>query len=338
MKHLFNLILEVVIIIFMLCRSVLGEVSKKEDNLKLVAVKVVKPPVIDGNLDDDCWLRAALFGSKASGFVTHDGKALASEQTLFYVAYDDVNLYLATVNFTERVDNLIANIKKRDGGVDADDENEIFINVDYLQVGEYFQFLFNPIGTKAEAKGGWKGLDFGWNPYWEVKTSVGKIIWAGEVSLPFKELGIPTPKEGDIWGFNVGAHNAADGEWAIWNPTFGGFHNPERFGYLSFGCNQRLFSKDFEEIVRVGRVLRQNIADLRDRIEEFHLNAPEEFKNGLKEVLNRVVEIDRVVKETETKKGIVSLESRLEEITVHFEEMKRNISKSIIIQLIEVKE
>lgn len=56
-----------------------------------------------------------------------------------------------------------------------------------------------------------------------------------EVAIPFEFLGVPTPRAGEAWRFNLTGQMAADlNQYISWNPTYGGFQNPERFGSIRF--------------------------------------------------------------------------------------------------------
>jgi heterodisulfide reductase subunit A-like polyferredoxin len=49
-------------------------------------------------------------------------------------------------------------------------------------------------------------------------------------------LGGSIPRPGAIWGFNICRvrNTVRPAEYICWNPTFGGFGKPERFGKLIF--------------------------------------------------------------------------------------------------------
>jgi len=59
-----------------------------------------------------------------------------------------------------------------------------------------------------------------------------------------RSFGVSPPKTGDQWGFNLnGKQTVPGGGWMswnatygdCWNATYGDFHNPNRFGVLTFG-------------------------------------------------------------------------------------------------------
>jgi hypothetical protein len=64
-------------------------------------------------------------------------------------------------------------------------------------------------------------------------------FWQVEVRIPFSDLGQSTPQAGDTWRANFYRFNRQKGlpvEQLSWSPTlYPGFHEPTRFGYLTFG-------------------------------------------------------------------------------------------------------
>jgi hypothetical protein len=79
----------------------------------------------------------------------------------------------------------------------------------------------------------------------QVKGTVGKSddkdeSWQVEVAIPFADLGLAAPKQGDTWRGNFYRFNRTKGlpvEELSWSPTLlPGFHQPSRFGYIKFGA------------------------------------------------------------------------------------------------------
>jgi len=191
------------------------------------AIRAEKAPVIDGKLDDACWQQA-----KASGeFWKLSGAAAVIQQTLFQIAYDSANLYLAITNFESnpaamkndiRVDDLTA--------VMGDEANEWFLEPEIG--GDYYQFAANCVGAKYDGR----AMDSSWNGTWRVATGKTDTAWTLEAAIAFSSFGrygVP----GAVWGLNVCRDRQAgsDTEWSAWSPTPGGFHQTGHFGRLVFG-------------------------------------------------------------------------------------------------------
>ncbi len=205
-----------------------GPVEEAE-NTKNPLVRIPKTnlaPVLDGNLDDDCWQKAAVL----TGFTILGQKIFPSNKTLTYLTHDDKNLYLAACCYEKILDpaqqqlyKFKAAIKERDALVFIDDCVEVFISSSERE--GYFQLAFNSLATQYD---GFK-FDKTWNARWKVATSVGENSWKAEVAIPFSEIGIK-PEEGSKFRLNVCREEKPFKEMSCWAPVEAGFHEPDSFG------------------------------------------------------------------------------------------------------------
>lgn len=197
-----------------------GEIGK---SVELKAVKVTQAPTIDGKLNDQAWLEAAYAGSKASGFVTHTGDAIVTDQSIAYVAWDEKNLYLAFKNYRADMSKLVA-LSTGNGSIafGSEDDNEIYFEADHQHAG-LVQFAWNPNAAK------WSSI--GDTDSWQVATSKDSTAWYAEVAIPWSTLGAQ-PAVGKLFGFNLNGYTAANAQWMAWSPTFGMFAQPSKFGHL----------------------------------------------------------------------------------------------------------
>lgn len=198
---------------------------------------VLKPPVIDGRLDDSCWRSAP----RLSGFVTVE-KTWPQEQTTAYVTCDRKKLYLAVVCRERQPSKIKAAKQQHDADIWADDCIEIFLSPDH-DGDTYYHFIVNSRGTAYEAcnKAGADVCDPAWNPVCEVAASVGDESWQVELAIPFKSLGVTVPKSEAIWGFNVSRERwvSGEGEFSSWAMTRK-FDDPSAFGEIRFGAPQTI--------------------------------------------------------------------------------------------------
>jgi hypothetical protein len=200
-----------------------GEPKKKV----VYAVKVNNPPRIDGLLTDPAWEKA----DKVTGFVETWKNIPVSQQAIASLVYDKNNLYVAFNCLESNISSLVAKAAARDANVWGDDCIEVFLdtNRDY---STYFQLIANVVGTQSDGRGKNKAI---WNPKWKVATSIGDTHWNVEVAISFKELDVPTPEPGEVWGLNLNrARRAGKKEISGWSFMDGKHHQPERFGYLIF--------------------------------------------------------------------------------------------------------
>ena len=105
----------------------------------------------------------------------------------------------------------------RDAGFD-DDAFEMF-----LVAGDRGAEQFHIGGN---AGGSWwdrrldEQKDWSWNPAIKYRTKRDAAGWEGEFNIPFKELGLPAPKAGDVWRANFVTNRrmpqARLDAWAYW--------------------------------------------------------------------------------------------------------------------------
>ncbi len=182
----------------------------------------VKPPTLDGKLDDNCWSSA----TKLTSFVDHQTGAPAKKQTVCYVAADDANLYVAFDCAEQDMKHLRAEAKPDENGLNSnvprDDSVELYVDP-RVPGKKFFRLALNSLGAaKSSATGGW-----------EVATAVEADRWIVEVRIPFDLIGA-RPKPGDVWGFNACRNDQGSGQASAWSCTQGSYSKPERFGGLGF--------------------------------------------------------------------------------------------------------
>jgi len=198
----------------------------------VVIPKISIPPVIDGKLNDSIWKRAV----RLSGFIASED--LAQEQTSAYILYDDSNLYLAVECQESKIKGLVNNQNKRDSEVYRDDCIELFLRPGGDK--EYYHLVLNSQGTLYDARGNKEREEDAWNGDVKIKTSLTDKSWIIELSIPFTDFNVITPKEGDVWELNLcrerkaNKKNKKTEENSSWVQTFGSFV-PPKFGKLIWG-------------------------------------------------------------------------------------------------------
>jgi hypothetical protein len=192
------------------------------------AVRTPQPPLVDGDLSDPAWERAA----QAVDFVTPgQAGAHAPRQTAFRLLYGDRALYLAAECFEPGMAELLAAVREHDGPVWSDDCLELFLDPD--QGGtSYRQVAVNALGVWYDAR----GLDPAWNAALTVGARRHADRWTLELALPYAELECSPPAAGSTWRFNVAReHRVGTGvALSTWATLAQGFHAPEDFASLRF--------------------------------------------------------------------------------------------------------
>jgi hypothetical protein len=202
---------------------------------------------IDGNLDEPAWGRAR----QTSDWVSpNDGTAVAPG-TWAKMLWDDDYLYVA-IHATDR--DIWSTITERDG--DLWDEEVVEVYLDPGSDGrDYLEFQLNPLNTVFDAVFPRpnnrnlpvaRAIDIA-----GLETAVAidgtltdrtdtDTAWTSEIRFPFAAL--PTmdgpPSNGDTMAVNFYRYDRSgdDGtRYYAWSPVGGGtFHNPERFGSVTF--------------------------------------------------------------------------------------------------------
>ncbi|MFN0140234.1 MAG: DUF5916 domain-containing protein [Pyrinomonadaceae bacterium] len=169
-----------------------------EKKRAIVIPKALSAPLIDGRVDEEIWKTAAVF---KDFYQTNPGYNTApSRPTEVYIAYDELNLYVAFKCWDER-DKIRATIAKRDN-VFGEDNVRIWLDT-YNDQRRAYVLGFNPLGIQADGiftEG--QGADFSVDIVMESKGVIEDWGWSVEAKIPFKSLRY-TAGKGKLWGFNA---------------------------------------------------------------------------------------------------------------------------------------
>jgi hypothetical protein len=191
-------------------------------------VKRSEPIVIDGRIGEEEWRQAAMFGSFLN--VT-DGK-LASLQTRARTAWDNEKLYLAVESPILPGAPLKANGRNRDDHVWNDDAVQIYLAPP--RGGIRFHFVCNSIGTVFDRKTivGIKH-DTTWDGQWELANRTEAGQWTLELAIPFSELELSPPADGEEWRLNVTRDRVQPQNLSCW-PRLNAYSDVDNHGVLRF--------------------------------------------------------------------------------------------------------
>jgi len=207
---------------------------KNADHTVLHAIKVEKPPVIDGELNDPVWTRA----QQAKSFTAPGRKEPSDEQTIAMFCHDDKNLYVAVICQDLEMENLVSVHKKNDDTVYLDDSVELFFGMG--KDGAFYQLIINPSGVTASWK--WMGsAKKDWDPKRvQIKVTKDDALWCLEMSIPLDQIPL-NYRDGTSWKFNVCRNYYTDEDdynhrissWVDLGEGSGWFyHKPEKFAAL----------------------------------------------------------------------------------------------------------
>lgn len=187
---------------------------------------VIAPPVIDGKLDDAAWQDLGI----ASGFVSIPRAEKASVETEVKIVSDGKYAYFAFHCIEPLYGEMKAYAIDRDKDVWQDDSVEMFLDTN-LDQASYYHIIVNTLGTVQDADtrdGLWNG---------DVKAAVqkGKGFYDVEVAVNLESMKAKV-EPGATWGMNLCRNRfPSKAESSSWAFVGTGFHNPDKFGKLTFG-------------------------------------------------------------------------------------------------------
>ena len=197
---------------------------------RVVAERLDRGPIIDGNVTESCWSRV----TPATELYPPYDDARLDEETSFYFACDNENLYLAAVCNDGDMDAVTADVLDRDGPVYSEDCVGYFLSPT-LDGRVVYQFYFNPRGAIFDQRisfdEAWLyDVDRSWDGEYEVATHRTFDRWSIEVRIPRESLGLETTP-GQILGANfrrkLGRTRGGIADWQV--PID---YDPRTFGEL----------------------------------------------------------------------------------------------------------
>jgi hypothetical protein len=157
------------------------------------------PPVIDGNLNDPIWGKAA-WGDDFIQREPYEGKE-PSQQTAFKILYDDKNIFVAVRAYDEEPEKIEKRMSRRD-----DIEGDwVEVHIDsYYDHRTAFCFKVNAAGVKSDfvISNDGNNEDNTWDPIWYVKSAYDEQGWTAEMKIPLSQLRYGK-KENQIWGLQI---------------------------------------------------------------------------------------------------------------------------------------
>ncbi|OGV32229.1 MAG: hypothetical protein A2020_14525 [Lentisphaerae bacterium GWF2_45_14] len=214
----------------------------KADEKKSIAVpKTDNAPEINGKDDDECWKTAPETSRFVDSFIMYDLKSV----TTVKVSSDKDFIYFFIKALFPEGAKLKTEVPagSRDRFSWSDESCEIFL----VQGQKKYQFIISPSNSMLDIFHPDIAVDLKlseaikWNCEGvKYETAVNNDFWTAELAIPFKSLGLERPSEENPWKVNFTRNyfyrgkdkDTWQGELSCWNPTFGSFHNVEKFGKL----------------------------------------------------------------------------------------------------------
>ncbi len=190
------------------------------------AVRVERPPRMDGTLDDPIWLLAPPITDFRQR-EPYEGQA-ATERTEVRVLYSREEVYFGIACHDSLATGSAATQLRRDVTQELDDYFEIVIDSRFDRRNAY-AFQVNPLGTQRDAlitdeqPGDTQDGDPGWDGVWTSQARMTGDGWTATVAIPFATLNFMRSRD-VVWGINFKRFIRRKNEedlWSGWRRTFG---------------------------------------------------------------------------------------------------------------------
>ena len=213
------------------CLAMPGATSVAQERLARKATDIVRassPPQLDGRLDDQVWAEATVITDLHQYEPVDQGEP--SESSIFYVLYDDDNLYIGA-RLLDSEPTLIAARQMIQGqSVGVDDRIQVVLDpFNNMRTGYMFQL--NPNGVRRDGVfDRATSVNEDWDGIWHAEAVIDEEGWTAEIQIPFKTLNFD-PDNPD-WGFTVARSIPRKQERMAWS-SFDRSIDPSSAGVLS---------------------------------------------------------------------------------------------------------
>ncbi|MYF69954.1 MAG: carbohydrate binding family 9 domain-containing protein, partial [Proteobacteria bacterium] len=191
-------------------------------------VRTETPPQVDGRLDEPVWQQATVIADLHQYDPLEHG--VPSETSIFYVLYDDENLYVGARLLDSEPSLISARQMVQGQSVEVDDRIEVILDpFNNMRTG--YRFQLNPRGVRRDGlfdRG--TNVNEDWDGIWHAEAVIGDEGWTAEIVIPFKSLNFD-PNNPD-WGFTVGRAIPRKQEKMAWTSFDRDIH-PSSAGVLS---------------------------------------------------------------------------------------------------------
>src|SRR5262245_7948364 len=182
-------------------------------NVRAVRIDPSEAPVIDGDLSDPVWAKAAV----VDNFTQRQPNPYEppTERTVVRIMYDENNLYFGFYNYDSNPDQIVVRNMQRDGQLYTSDSVMI-----YLDPGQTRRNAYN---FEVAASGGRQdALELNnteelteWDTIWVARARVVQDGWIAEVAIPFKSLSYAPGQT--TWGFDLARRIYHKNERVVWS-------------------------------------------------------------------------------------------------------------------------
>ena len=192
------------------------------------ALRVDRPPRIDGHLSEPAWSRAQLAGDFFRAEQTRGVPARL--RTEVAVLFDESAIYVGFRCWEPDMAGLRETLTRRDTRVWADDAVEVVLDT-YCDRRNAYVFGVNTLGTQMDQRvSNESAFTMAWDASWEAQVQKHEDHWTVELAIPLAELQYDAA--GTTWGVNFWRAHPMDQESYSWSDTGGDFGRISDFGEL----------------------------------------------------------------------------------------------------------
>ncbi|MBI4586531.1 MAG: carbohydrate binding family 9 domain-containing protein [Planctomycetes bacterium] len=189
------------------------KIPSAEPQRELKAARVIRPPAVDGSLNDDAWKEAESGGPLVQ--VMPEPGEEPTEHTDFRVVYDDSTLYIGVWCYDREPDRIVATEMALDGRISSDDYITIALDTFFDRRNGY-HLQVNPNGARHDALiTNNVSLNENWDGIWIARARIDSEGWKAEVAIPFDSISFNPGSE--TWGFNLSRTIKRKFEKGRWN-------------------------------------------------------------------------------------------------------------------------
>ena len=174
-----------------------------------------KPPMIDGQLNDEAWNQVE-WGGDFVQLQPYEGEA-PSQKTSFKILYDDKFLYIGFRCFDTEPDKVVKRMSRRDGF----EGDWVEVNIDsYNDKRSAFSFTTSVSGVKGDEfiSDNGNNWDESWNPIWFTKTKLDDQGWTAETKIPLSQIRYGK-KDEHTWGLQFTRRDFRANSRSTWQPV-----------------------------------------------------------------------------------------------------------------------
>ena len=192
--------------------SVVAADARQPQQFEMRAIRMARPPVIDGVVGDEEWREAPI----ARDFVQFEPRRgePAEVRTEALVAYDAGHIYVAFRAWDAQP--LTAQLTQRDADLFSDDSVVVMLDT-YGDRQSAYYFQTNVLGTQADGRiaDDGRSSDGSWDAPWQSATRRTDFGWTAEIAIPLTSIKYASG-ENRRWGINFGRSRRRTLEFATW--------------------------------------------------------------------------------------------------------------------------